>query len=62
MTGFSNSEEDAVGLTEVVPFLIEDEFKAQGALYEKGPDWQSFVLVEGNSLLDKIRVVLKKLL
>ena len=47
MTGFSNSEEDAVGLTEVVPFLIEDEFKAQGALYEKGPDWQSFVLVEG---------------
>ncbi len=47
VTGFSNSEEDAVGLTEVVPFLIEDEFKAQGALYEKGPDWQSFVLVEG---------------
>ncbi|MGK9536933.1 type 1 glutamine amidotransferase domain-containing protein, partial [Salmonella enterica subsp. enterica] len=47
VTGFSNSEEAAVGLTDVVPFLIEDDFKALGGLYEKGADWQSFVLEDG---------------
>ncbi|GAA5011971.1 type 1 glutamine amidotransferase domain-containing protein [Acinetobacter puyangensis] len=47
VTGFSNSEEEAVQLTHVVPFLIEDTFKAQGADYEKGTDWHSFVLVDG---------------
>lgn len=47
VTGFSNSEEAAVQLTNVVPFLIEDEFKAQGAHYEKGADWQSFTVREG---------------
>ena len=47
VTGFSNSEEAAVGLTEVVPFLIEDEFQRQGGLYEKGPDWASYVVVDG---------------
>ena len=47
VTGFSNSEEAAVELTDVVPFLIEDEFKAQGAHYEKGADWQSYVVIEG---------------
>lgn len=47
VTGFSNSEEAAVQLTDVVPFLIEDEFKAQGAHYEKGADWQSFTVREG---------------
>lgn len=48
VTGFSNSEEEAVQLTDVVPFLIEDEFKAQGADYEKGADWHSFVVVDGH--------------
>jgi len=47
VTGFSNSEEAAVGLTDVVPFLIEDDFKALGGHYEKGADWQSFVLEDG---------------
>ncbi|MEB3766465.1 type 1 glutamine amidotransferase domain-containing protein [Acinetobacter sp. MD2] len=44
VTGFSNSEEDAVQLSHIVPFLIEDEFKAQGAHYIKGTDWQSFTV------------------
>lgn len=48
VTGFTNGEEDAVQLTDVVPFLIEDEFKALGARYEKGPDWQVFVIADGN--------------
>ncbi len=47
VTGFTNSEEAAVGLTEVVPFLIEDEFQALGAHYQKGPDWQPFVVQDG---------------
>ena len=47
VTGFSNSEEDAVGLTQVVPFLIEDEFQRLGGRYEKGPDWQSHVVTDG---------------
>ncbi len=48
VTGFSNSEEEAVGLTQVVPFLIEDEFKVQGGDYRKGPDWGVFTLEDGN--------------
>lgn len=48
LTGFSNSEEAAVQLTDVVPFLIEDEFKAQGAHYEKGADWSSYTVIDGN--------------
>ena len=47
VTGFSNSEEAVVQLTDVVPFLIEDEFKRLGAHYSKGADWQSHVLVDG---------------
>lgn len=47
VTGFTNGEEEAVQLTQVVPFLIEDEFKAQGGLYEKGPDWHPHVVVDG---------------
>jgi putative intracellular protease/amidase len=47
VTGFSNSEEAAVGLTDVVPFLLEDMLEANGGLYEKGPDWGSFVVVDG---------------
>ena len=44
VTGFTNGEEDAVGLSAVVPFLIEDEFKALGGLYEKGPDWAPYIV------------------
>ncbi|NSL54928.1 type 1 glutamine amidotransferase domain-containing protein [Uliginosibacterium aquaticum] len=44
VTGFTNSEEDAVELSDVVPFLIEDEFKALGGLYEKGPDWAPYIV------------------
>jgi len=47
VTGFSNSEEAAVQLTEVVPFLIEDEFKRLGAHYSKGPDWHGHVVTDG---------------
>ncbi|QEH35048.1 hypothetical protein OJF2_35930 [Aquisphaera giovannonii] len=47
VTGFTNGEEEAVHLTEVVPFLVEDELKRLGALYEKGPDWASFVVTDG---------------
>ena len=47
ITGFSNTEEAAVGLTEVVPFLLEDMLNANGAHYEKGADWESHVVVDG---------------
>lgn len=47
VTGFSNSEEAAVGLTEVVPFLQEDVFREQGGRYEKGPDWAPHVVTDG---------------
>lgn len=47
VTGFANSEEEAVQLTKVVPFLVEDELKRLGGHYEKAPDWQSFVIVDG---------------
>jgi putative intracellular protease/amidase len=47
VTGFTNSEEAAVGLTDVVPFLVEDELKAKGGLYSKGEDWASYVLTDG---------------
>lgn len=48
VTGFSNSEEDAVGLSAVVPFLIEDEFTRLGGNYSKGPDWVPYVLSDGH--------------
>ena len=47
VTGFTNTEEDGVGLTEVVPFLVEDELKAKGGVYSKGPDWGSYVVTDG---------------
>lgn len=48
MTGFANSEEAAVGLTDVVPFLVEDMLKANGGRYSKGEDWSSYVVTDGN--------------
>jgi putative intracellular protease/amidase len=47
VTGFTNTEEAAVGLTEVVPFLVEDELKAKGGNYSSGPDWGPYVLEDG---------------
>lgn len=47
VTGFSNSEEEAVQLTAIVPFLVEDELKQKGGLYSKGPDWTPYVLTDG---------------
>jgi putative intracellular protease/amidase len=47
VTGFTNSEEAAVGLTEVVPFLVEDELKAKGGIYSKGDDWGVYVVTDG---------------
>ncbi|MGY2171277.1 type 1 glutamine amidotransferase domain-containing protein [Pseudomonas gingeri] len=47
VTGFTNTEEEAVGLTHVVPFLVEDVLKANGGLYSKGDDWASYVVSDG---------------
>lgn len=47
VTGFTNSEEEGVGLTKIVPFLVEDELKAKGGIYSKGPDWGSYVVSDG---------------
>lgn len=46
-TGFSNTEEAAVELTDIVPYLVEDELKNLGANYSKGEDWGSYVVVDG---------------
>lgn len=47
VTGFTNSEEEAVQLTNVVPFLVEDELKKLGGIYSKGEDWSSYVVSDG---------------
>ncbi|MCE2028661.1 hypothetical protein [Sessilibacter corallicola] len=47
VTGFSNSEEAAVGLTEIVPCLVEDQLTALGCLYEKTDDWNPIVIIDG---------------
>jgi putative intracellular protease/amidase len=47
VTGFTNTEEEAVGLTKVVPFLVEDMLRERGGLYEKGADWASHVVTDG---------------
>jgi putative intracellular protease/amidase len=47
VTGFSNSEEAAVGLTDVVPFLVEEQLVQLGGQYAKGEDWGSYVQVDG---------------
>lgn len=48
VTGFSNSEEEAVGLTKVVPFLVEDMLKNAGGVYSKAADWESYVVEDGH--------------
>ena len=47
VTGFSNTEEKAAGLTDVVPFLVEDMLKAGGGHYASVADWQPLVVTDG---------------
>ena len=47
VTGFTNTEEEAVQLTKVVPFLVQDMLASNGGLYSKGADWQSYVVIDG---------------
>ena len=47
VTGFSNTEEDAVQLTNVVPFLVEDMLTQHGAHYSKGEDWTPYAIEDG---------------
>lgn len=47
VTGFTDSEEEAVGLTQVVPFLVEDELKLKGGDYSKAGDWAPYVVSDG---------------
>lgn len=69
VTGFSNSEEAAVGLTEVVPFLVEDMLSANHGIYSKSADWASYVVTDGKlitgqnpaSSADTARALLKSL-
>jgi putative intracellular protease/amidase len=48
VTGFTNTEEEAVQLTKVVPFLVEDMLKENGGTYSKVADWQPYVVTAGN--------------
>jgi putative intracellular protease/amidase len=47
VTGFTNSEEDAAQLTQIVPFLVQDMLLENGGKYSKGPDWQPYVVTDG---------------
>ncbi len=47
VTGFTNTEEEAVQLTRIVPFLVEDMLAANGGNYSKGADWQPHVVTDG---------------
>jgi putative intracellular protease/amidase len=47
VTGFTDTEEQAAGLTQVVPFLVEDMLKGLGGKFSKAPDWQSHIVADG---------------
>ncbi|WP_040030660.1 type 1 glutamine amidotransferase domain-containing protein [Staphylococcus cohnii] len=47
VTGFTNSEEQANGTTEYMPYLLEDEFISNGAHFKKEDDWSNFAVVDG---------------
>ena len=47
VTGFSNTEEEAVQLTDIVPFLLEDALQSKGAIYSKVDDWHSYAITDG---------------
>lgn len=48
VTGFTNSEEEGVGLTNIVPFLVEDELIKAGGLFERTDDWGEYAVVDGH--------------
>ncbi|WP_435929588.1 type 1 glutamine amidotransferase domain-containing protein [Dryocola sp. BD613] len=48
VTGFTNSEEEGVGLTTIVPFLVEDELKKAGGLFERTDDWGEYAVTDGH--------------
>jgi len=48
VTGFSNEEEEAVQLSAIVPFLVEDMLKANGGIYSRGKVWEAYALEDGN--------------
>lgn len=48
VTGFTNSEEEAAGLTAIVPFLVEDALKKAGGLFERTDDWGEYAVVDGH--------------
>jgi putative intracellular protease/amidase len=47
VTGFTNTEEQAVGLTDIVPFLVEDMLRQNGGTYSKLADWEPYVVTDG---------------
>ena len=47
VTGFTNSEEEAAGLTNIVPFLVQDKLTDNGGEYSKAGDWQPYVVTDG---------------
>lgn len=47
VTGFTNTEEEAVQLTDIVPFLVEDMLKANGGIYSKKGDWEEYAVEDG---------------
>ena len=47
VTGFTNTEEQAAGLTKIVPFLVEDMLRTNGGNYSKVADWQPYVVKDG---------------
>jgi putative intracellular protease/amidase len=47
VTGFTNTEEEAVGLTAIVPFLVEDELRRNGGRFSKAGDWEPHVVADG---------------
>ncbi len=47
ITGFTNDEEEAVGLTKVVPFLLEDALASNGGVFSKGPNWAPYAVEDG---------------
>ena len=47
VTGFTNTEEEGVHLTDIVPFLLEDELKNKGGIYSKKADWESYIVRDG---------------
>jgi putative intracellular protease/amidase len=66
VTGFTNSEEAAVQLTQVVPFLVEDMLKEKGGIYSKVADWGAYAIQDGNLITGQnpasSKVVAEKLL